>query len=185
MLNPGRLASHSHTCPTPAFQKTTAMAEPSPNLSTGASLTPAALQFVEQFAALLAPWGLPPAAGRVYGYLILKQQPVSVDDIAADLSMSRVGAWNSAKSLESFGHVRRSGVTGSKKALYSPSDNFAEPLLKEAALMGSLGSLLQTCASDVATADAAPAIRERATFYSALCEQMQTIIEQLNQQRGR
>jgi len=89
------------------------------------------LWFVDEIAALFAPWGLPPSSGRVYGYLMLCAEPVSVDQIAAALVMSRTGAWNAARVLERFGHVNRYGSPGSKRALYAASDNFAVPFLEQ------------------------------------------------------
>lgn len=147
------------------------------------ALAPEAWEFVQAFAALLEPWGLPPSAGRVYGYLLLVQEPVSVDQIADALAMSRVGAWNAAKSLETFGHVRRFTVAGSKRAYYRPSGDFSEPLLKQAALIGSIAELLDNCANHIAAAPAVAPLQQRAAFYAALAGSMQATIEALNRAR--
>lgn len=42
-------------------------------------------RFVEDLARLLAPWGVPPVAARLYGYLLIRPHPVSLDQITADL----------------------------------------------------------------------------------------------------
>ena len=141
------------------------------------------MAFINDYAALLAPWGLAPAAGRVFAYLLLKQVPVSVDDIASDLGMSRVGAWNSARGLETFGHVRRHGVAGSKKALYSPSDNFTEPLMRQVGLIADLATLLHQAADSVASPQAINALEERASFYSLYSDEVRSIIDNLNAAR--
>ncbi|WP_317928989.1 hypothetical protein [Halioxenophilus sp. WMMB6] len=144
-------------------------------------LNEAELQFVNEFSSLLSPWGLAPAAGKVLGFLFLKQQPVSVDDIAGALQMSRVGAWNSAKGLEVFGHIRRSTVNGSKKILYSPSNDFSGVLAQQAALIGAVGQLLQNCALNVATdEEAIVALQGRAQVYTALSDTMITKIKELD-----
>lgn len=148
-------------------------------------LRPEALEFVQAFAALLEPWGLPPSAGRVFGYLLLIQHPVSVDQIAVALDMSRVGAWNAAKSLERFGHVRRFTVAGSKRAYYQPSSDFSEPLLKQAALISTIGGLLENCAESIAAEDAVLALQQRASFYSSLAQDMEATIRALNNARQR
>lgn len=147
------------------------------------ALSDAEQEFIATFAALLEPWGLPPSAGRVFACLLLHQQPVSVDQLARDLDMSRVGAWNAAKSLERFGHVRRFSVAGSKRALYAPSNDFSEPLLQQAKLIDSMGLLLQGGAESIARGEAVSALAERASFYRSLAATMNAAIATLNRQR--
>lgn len=143
-----------------------------------------ALTFIQEFSALLAPWGLPPSAGRVYGYLLLQQEPVSLDQIAVDLNISKAGTWSVAREMESFGHIRRYSVPGSKRALFAPSDNFALPIAKQASLLGEMGTLLYRCASTVATEGAASQLEERAQFYQAVQQAMIDKISELNAQRA-
>jgi DNA-binding transcriptional regulator GbsR (MarR family) len=42
-------------------------------------------RFIEDSARLLVPWGVPQTAARVYGYLLLLPEPVSLDRMTADL----------------------------------------------------------------------------------------------------
>lgn len=149
------------------------------------TLTEAEKHFVQEVAGLLASRGLSPSAGRVYGYLLLKTGPVSVDQIAMDLELSRVGAWNAARSLETYGHVRRYGSPGSKRALYSASPDFGLPLLKQAALLGQMGDVLLNCARDIAEENVAAELQERAEFYGELRQTMEQKIAELNARRAR
>ena len=142
--------------------------------SSNFGLTDAQRLFVDEFAALLAPWGLPPASGRLYGYALLHDKPVSLDQIAADLEMSKAGAWNAAKVLERCGHVRRYGEPGSKRALYAATYNYASMLQDHCAMWGDLGALLQNSASDVAADQPAARLLEMGRFLLA----MRTKIEQ-------
>src|SRR6266702_3529718 len=59
-----------------------------PNLSKK-SLTADKRGFIDEFASLLAPWGMPQTAARLYGYLLLSAVPVSLDRIATDLQVSK------------------------------------------------------------------------------------------------
>jgi DNA-binding transcriptional regulator GbsR (MarR family) len=133
--------------------------------------------FVDEVATLFAPWGLPPSSGRVYGYLLLCEEPVSVDQIAAALLMSRTGAWNSARILERFGHISRYGAPGSKRALYAASDNFAVPFLEQAALIEKVGNLMQTCASTIANKQAARRLENKARFWLSIRDAVRAAIE--------
>jgi hypothetical protein len=139
--------------------------------------------FIREIAALLAPWGMPVMAGRVYGYLLLNPAPVSVNQIATDLRTSKVAAWNAARSLEEFGHVRRYGEPGSKRALYGPTGNFDVPMVKQCALLGSLGALLQNSASAIAQGDVASRLQEMARFYLSMRKAMEATIQELNANR--
>ena len=141
-------------------------------------------KFIHDVSTLLAPRGLTPSVGRVYAYLLLKQHPVSLDQIADDLEISKVSAWNAAKALEVSDHVRRQTVPGSKRVLYAPSDNFGSPLMEQAAVLGTMGKLLQNCASNVAAGKAAAALKKRAHFYFAIQDVMEHKIAELNAQRN-
>ena len=141
-------------------------------------------RFIQEVASLLATWGMPGSAGRVFGYLLLKQSPVSLDQIATDLEMSKVGSWNAARLLERFGHARRYGEPGSKRALYGASDNFGSPLQEQGSLLGALGTLLQNGASTVATGEAAVRLAERGRFYLFLRRAMEAAIQDFNASRS-
>jgi DNA-binding transcriptional regulator GbsR (MarR family) len=145
-------------------------------------LRPDEKRFVEEIASSLAPWGLPPSSGRVYGYLLLRQKPVGIDEMAADLGLSRAGTWAAARVLERFGHVRRYGSVGSKRALYAPSDNYAAPLIEQNALYGRVAGLLMDCARSAAP-EAAEKLEERASFYLSVRKKIEAAIDELNAQR--
>lgn len=141
-------------------------------------------RFIEQIASLLGPWGMASSSARVYGYLLLHEGPVNLDQIAADLRMSKVSAWKAARSLEDFGHVRRYGEPGSKRALYGPTDSFETPMAKQGALLGALGSLLQTSASTIAKTGAAPRLEQMGQFYLSAQSALETTIREMNAKRS-
>jgi DNA-binding transcriptional regulator GbsR (MarR family) len=150
-----------------------------PGASDRGSLRDDELKFIEEHAALLFARGMPYSSGRVYGYLLLRQTPVSLDEIAEALAISRVGAWNAARRLETFGHVQRHGSPGSKRALYSPSDNFATPLLGQTSLLQDMAALLEQCAQQSATPTASPHLQARADFYRSVADVMMEKIKEL------
>jgi hypothetical protein len=143
------------------------------------------LQFMSEIASLLAPWGMPHTAGRLFGYLLLSGTPVSLDQIAADLEMSKSGACNAAKMLERFGNARRYGEAGSKRVLYGPSDNYAAPLAKQSSLLGAIGRVLQDSAATVASREAALRLTKMAGFFTSLGEAMTAAIQAVIQEQQR
>ncbi len=136
--------------------------------------------FIDEMAALLEPWGMTRSVGRVYGYLLLSPEPVDLEKIAADLEMSKGGAWNAARLLEGFGHVRRYGAPGSKRALYGQSGNLAAPLQEQVSLLGSMAKLLQTSATTIADDDVAARLKKRADFYLSMKKVIEDAIEEFS-----
>jgi DNA-binding transcriptional regulator GbsR (MarR family) len=81
-------------------------------------------RFVEDVARLLTPWGVPPVAARLYGYLLLCPHPVSLDQITEDLGISKSSASVAARLLESYTLARRHSEPGTKRALYAVADDY-------------------------------------------------------------
>jgi len=142
-------------------------------------------RFMDEFAALLALRGMPLSSGRLYGYLLLQQTPVSLDQIGADLELSKGGAWNAAKVLERCGHVRRYGEPGSKRLLYAATDNYAAPLLEQCGLLGQVGALLQSSSGTLAKGQAATRLAEMSEFYFSIKQTMEDAIRELDALRAR
>ena len=140
--------------------------------------------FIDALAALMQPWGFAPSVGRVYAYLLLRQEKLGIDDIAHALEMSRAGAWAAAKFLESFEHVKRFGSIGSKRALYEASRNYAYPVQEQVKLLENTSRLMQDCAIHTAAGEAANALAERARFYRALRQAMLAAIETVAAEQG-
>ena len=101
-------------------------------------------------ATLLAPWGVPATAGRLYAYLVLHEEPVSLEQIATDLDMSKAGAWNAARFLEHTNCARRSTERGSKRVFFRLGRDIAPCLLDQLSSLGAIGRLMQTMGADAA-----------------------------------
>lgn len=106
--------------------------------------------FIDEMATLLAPWGVPATAGRLYAYLLLREEPVSLEQIAADLDMSKAGAWNAARFLEHTNCARRSTERGSKRVFFRLGNDMAPCLLDQLRSLGAIGRLMRTMVPDEA-----------------------------------
>jgi DNA-binding transcriptional regulator GbsR (MarR family) len=78
--------------------------------------------FVEELGQVYARYGLALSFGRVFGLLLVSDEPVSLDEIAVKLGMSKTGASVTARELERAGIARRLGMAGTKKILYEAGD---------------------------------------------------------------
>ena len=91
--------------------------------------------FLDAMAMLMAPWGWPRPVGRIYAYLLLREEPATLDEIAADLGMSKSNASVAARTLEHCGNARRQGEAGSRRIYYSVPAEFSGPFVAKAELL--------------------------------------------------
>jgi DNA-binding transcriptional regulator GbsR (MarR family) len=140
--------------------------------------------FVNRIAALLEPWGMAAAQGRVYGYILLQGGPVSLEQVADELGISKVSAWKAAKDLEAFGHIRKHGVAGSKLHLYGATDQFSTPLLKQGALLAALAELLTEGAAAASDSKAAKRLSQMSTLYRSVRNAIDDAVSQFERSRA-
>ena len=145
------------------------------NMSNG-KLAPEQKQFVEDMASLLMAWGQAATASRVYGYLLLQNEPVSLDDITRDLEISKSNAWGAAKALEEQMDIRRLGERGSKRALYVIGDDPGGALRNKIALLGMMGDLLSNRKDQVAKGPAAARMADLAAFHHRLSAAIEAVV---------
>lgn len=138
-----------------------------PNLSKP-FLTPERRLFIDDLAAMLAPWGMAPAMGSLYGYLLLSSEPVSLDDIAADLDIAKSSASVAARLLERHRLARRYPERGSRRVRYGPSECQAGFIIAQAALLGDLATMVHKRAHKVAKGDALDRLQDLAAFYASM-----------------
>ena len=130
-----------------------------------AKFTPEQIAFIDEFVVLLAPRGMPPSVGRLYGYLMLCSDPTSLDQMAEDLDMAKSSASVAARLLESAKLVCRYTQPGTKRVLYSLSDNPAGLLAEQSSSLQNLGELLERQAQVVATGAVQMRMEHMADFY--------------------
>jgi DNA-binding MarR family transcriptional regulator len=80
-------------------------------------------RLVDDFGHVYARDGLTLTVGRLLGLLLLSDRPLSLDDIATMLNISKSGASTAARDLKRIGAVRRLGTPGSRRVLYESSDD--------------------------------------------------------------
>ena len=137
-------------------------------------------RFIDDVASLLTPSGMPQTQAHMYGYLLLRAAPVSLDRITADLEVSKSSACVAARSLERYGLARRHRERSSKRALYGASDNFAGRLAEQSALLRTLGKLIRDRAPTVASGDTAVRLHALSGFYLSMGAAMDTLIKTLD-----
>lgn len=140
------------------------------------NLTPAQRQFIDELAQLLMPWGMPLTAARLYGYLQINNDPVSLDEIAADLEVSKSNACTAAKLLESHHNARRLSERGTKRVLYVAGPDPGTPLRKQTDLLGRMAELIASRKDAVASGPARERVARLARFHGDLKAAMEAVI---------
>jgi len=140
-------------------------------------------RFVQDVARLLTPWGVPQTAARLYGYLLLCEAPASLDQIAADLEVSKSSASVAARLLEMYTLVHRHGQRGSRRVLYEPSDNYEGMLAAQNRMLEEGAALLRAGARDVAAGRARDRLLEMADFYLLSRQSMESLMRQWRERR--
>lgn len=86
-------------------------------------------RFVDELGQLYAHYGMSLTFGRTFGLLLMSDQPLTLEQIAEQLGVSKTGVSVATRDLERVGIARRLGVRGSKRVLYEASDTM-EPLFE-------------------------------------------------------
>jgi DNA-binding transcriptional regulator GbsR (MarR family) len=125
-------------------------------------------RFIEDVARLLLPWGVPPVAARLYGYLLLCPYPVSLDEITRDLSISKSSASVAARLLESYTLARRHREAGTKRALYAIAENYESMIQRQNRLLEALAAQLDAGAGIASSKRVSARLEEMAEFYRVM-----------------
>jgi DNA-binding transcriptional regulator GbsR (MarR family) len=147
--------------------------------------TAAGQLFIDDVARLLMPWGVPQAAARLYGYLLLCSTPASLDRITVDLEISKSSASVAARLLEKYTVVLRHGERGSKRVLYEASDNFEAILSEQKRMLRAMAELLKAGARTAASGAAHKRLELMAEFYLVTFEAMETALQKWGARRSK
>ena len=140
-------------------------------------LTADQIRFIDGLADLLGNWSLSANAARLYGYLQMMNEPVSLDDIARDLEMSRSHAHTAARTLEAHGNAKGITTRGSKRIVYVCGEDPGTPLRRQVTTLGDMSALISASASRVAMGDAALRLARLSVFHKQLQQAMQAVID--------
>lgn len=78
----------------------------------------AATRFVERLGLQVESEGFPRIAGRMIGYLLLQDEPRSLDELAEALQVSKASVSTNARALEGLGYVERHSMPGDRRDYY-------------------------------------------------------------------
>lgn len=80
-------------------------------------------RFIDATGAFFTRYGAAATVGRVFALLLTSDDPLSLDDIAAHLGISKSGTSVATRDLERLGVVRRQVTSGTRRILYESHDD--------------------------------------------------------------
>jgi DNA-binding transcriptional regulator GbsR (MarR family) len=98
---------------------------------TAASISPATAAFVEQIAVILEAEGLPRVCGRLFALLIVTPEPLSLDELADLLGVSKASVSINARTMEERGKIERVSRTGDRRDFYQIRDDIVEKAIED------------------------------------------------------
>lgn len=91
-------------------------------------MSPAQLELMEQAARLFQRLGVPRSTGQIYGLLFSSPQPLSLDDIADALSLSKTSASTGTRQLLNYNLIRQAWLPGERKDYFEARTDLQEVL---------------------------------------------------------
>jgi predicted transcriptional regulator len=134
-------------------------------------------RFMDDLGHLYAHYGLSVTFGRTFALLLLRDQPISLDDIAAELEVSKSAVSVAARDLERAGVARRLTSPGSRRVLYEANDDMVPIFQAQFARVRQSLPVLQGGDNLATGAKARQRIREMIDLHEFWLVEAQGIIE--------
>ena len=97
-------------------------------------MDPATIHFIERMGLALESDGLPRIAGRIFGFLLVSEDPRSLDDLAKELRVSKASVSTNARMLEQRAVLERISRPGDRRDYYRvPPDLFSHTMAQRVA----------------------------------------------------
>lgn len=135
--------------------------------------------FVEKMGLLFEADGMPRIAGRIFGELLLAEEPLCLDALAERLRMSKASASTNARLLERLGALERAAVPGDRRDFYRVAAEMPERML---AIRLERVEKLRTLVAEGVCAAPSPEICERLreieAFHEAVLDTLGDMLEE-------
>ena len=150
-------------------------------------LNPETLQFIERMGLAIERLGLTRTFGRLFGLLLVVDRPLSLDEIAAQLDVSKASVSTNARSGEQLGLTRRVGVRGDRRDYYEVAPHaFERVTAKRVAALQAMAGLaaegLQAIGKE--TSPARERLTEMLDFYQFMGEQLEEMLARWGEVKG-
>lgn len=148
---------------------------------------PETRQFIERMGLAIERMGLARTFGRLFGLLMVADEPLSLDDMVERLGVSKASVSTNARACEELGLARRVGVRGDRKDYYEIAPRAFEQVTAKRvvaihAMAGLAAEGLQAVGDD--PSPARDRLTEMLDFYLFMGEQIEELLERWREVKG-
>ena len=134
-------------------------------------------EFIERLGIQFEENGLPRIAGRIFGLLMVTPEPLSLDEMANSLAVSKASVSNDARLLARLGIIELVSRTGDRRDYYRmAADSFARSMRLRLESIRNLHALLAAGLQSNLSQD--PDIQRRLAAFEADSSEMIRILEE-------
>jgi DNA-binding transcriptional regulator GbsR (MarR family) len=153
------------------------------NKTAAPPLTEAQHRFIDDLAQTYARYGVSLTFGRLFGLLLVSDGPVSLDDIASQLLISKSGASVTARELERSGVVRRLATPRSRRIMYEATDNMEATFGAQIARVRDAMGVFKRAEKDLTEGRSGERIRRILDLHEFWIEETHDIVDRWHRRR--
>ncbi|MFM6931541.1 MAG: GbsR/MarR family transcriptional regulator [Novosphingobium sp.] len=107
-----------------------------------ASRSASTQRFMDEMVGLMEPWGWSRTVARTFAYLMVRETPATLDEIAADLGIAKSNASMATRELVDYGNAVRIRQPGTKQLLFDAPSAQTGPFAMRSAMLCRMADLL-------------------------------------------
>lgn len=108
-----------------------------------AARTASTQRFMDEMVALMEPWGWSRTVARTFAYLMARETPATLDEIAEDLGIAKSNASMATRELVDYGNAVRLRQPGTKQLLFDAPSAQTGPFAMRSAMLCRMAGLLE------------------------------------------
>ena len=134
-------------------------------------------EFVDAMGRHFEAEGVPRIGGRMFGFLLLRAEPCSLDDLSEQLEVSKASASTNARLLEDWALVQRTSLPGDRRDYYEVAPDQTRTLEFRLNRVRELGTLLRGAAQAAGNEKVAGRLASMVRFNDEAIAALQPLIE--------
>ena len=146
-------------------------------------MTEAELGFLDAMGRHFEAEGVPRIGGRMFAFLLLREEPCSLDDIVEQLGVSKASVSTNARLLEAWALIQRVGRPGDRRDFYQVSPDPARTLELQLARIRAYGTLLRQGVSAASKPEIAARLEAMAEFNEQSIAALEPLVSRWKQGR--
>ncbi|MEJ6008371.1 transcriptional regulator [Novosphingobium aquae] len=132
-------------------------------------------RFMDEMVTLMEPWGWSRTIARIFAYLLVRERPATLDEIAADLGIAKSNASMATRELVDYGNAVRLRQPGTKQLLFDAPSAQTGPFARRSEMLIHMANLLEAQREGMGNA-AVERLSRQAEFLRAMGEAIDTVI---------